>query len=199
MTEQDKENAFNVAMAVASYGMIYFQPFKKLDKKDFLRACEIYYDNAKDFKSVIVACNNLRHAEYIRTNPEILIPLMNAFGNPAIPNDAVQQIKAVLNAPPPAKTLAVKKTPRITNIYLMRNQRNGFIKIGQSENPKAREATLQSEEPEIKLLASWRGTVGDEKELHERFEMLRLRGEWFKLSDQIVNDLIAEKSQEVSV
>jgi hypothetical protein len=68
-------------------------------------------------------------------------------------------------------------------VYLMRNERNGCTKIGFSIDPAYRERTLQSQEPEVRLLFCWPGTRGDEKALHERFADRRVRGEWFHLSD----------------
>lgn len=69
-------------------------------------------------------------------------------------------------------------------VYLMRNARNGLTKIGYSVKPKVRENCLQSEEPEIRLLAMFRGTGANEKELHRMFHGNRIRGEWFNLSDE---------------
>lgn len=68
-------------------------------------------------------------------------------------------------------------------VYLMRNTRNGYVKIGWSIDPKFREKTLQSEEPEINLLWKWQGTRATEAALHARFAAKRVRGEWFGLSE----------------
>jgi hypothetical protein len=68
-------------------------------------------------------------------------------------------------------------------VYLMRNKRNGFVKIGWSINPEFREKTLQSEEPEITLIWKSDGTRAAEAALHFKFAAKRLRGEWFELSD----------------
>lgn len=83
-----------------------------------------------------------------------------------------------------------KKKPTVHgNVYLMRNDRNGYTKIGFSKHPPSfRESTLQSQEPEVSLLCSYKGTMKDEKRLHEEFHEKRLRGEWFDLDD---SDLIA--------
>lgn len=79
------------------------------------------------------------------------------------------------------------------NVYLMGNSRNRYVKIGFSfKDPVFRETTLQAEDPEIVLICSWRGTMQDEKKLHERFSDKRLRGEWFKLSPQDISDLARE-------
>lgn len=68
-------------------------------------------------------------------------------------------------------------------VYLMKNKRNGLTKIGYSTNPVVREATLQSEEPEVVLIATHPGTKADETELHDRFIIHRVRGEWFRLPE----------------
>ena len=82
-----------------------------------------------------------------------------------------------------------KATKKNGNIYLMGNKRNGYTKIGfTTKDPKYRESTLQSEEPEVELVKSFKGTMDDEQRLHEEFHDKRLRGEWFDLDD---SDLIA--------
>lgn len=79
-----------------------------------------------------------------------------------------------------------KREPVISNVYLMRNNRNGYIKIGYSSNPSYRESTLQSEEPEIELIFSVKTYIDCEIKLHDLFADKRLRGEWFNLtSDDI--------------
>ena len=65
--------------------------------------------------------------------------------------------------------------------YLMLNRRNGYVKIGVSNNPAYREKTLQSEEPEVILLAIAYGGYALEAHLHEKYARQRLRGEWFNL------------------
>lgn len=71
-------------------------------------------------------------------------------------------------------------------VYLMKNRRNGLVKIGISTNPSRRERTLQSEEPDIDLLFSSPSSIRVEKSLHELFSKKRVRGEWFKLNDDDV-------------
>jgi hypothetical protein len=64
--------------------------------------------------------------------------------------------------------------------YLMKNSRNNLYKIGRSKNPKQREKTLQSEEPEVKIIKLWDKDI--ENTLHKDYSKYRVRGEWFKLS-----------------
>ena len=76
-------------------------------------------------------------------------------------------------------------------VYLMRNQRNGYVKIGFTRRiPEIRERTLQAEEPDITLICTWPGTTSDESRLHKMFAHRRLRGEWFALTDNEFDELL---------
>jgi|SRR5690606_6910600 len=70
-----------------------------------------------------------------------------------------------------------KKKPQKT--YLMRDFNTGYTKIGKSIDPQVRERTLQSQIPNIAIIAVCDENV--EAELHRRFEIKRCRGEWFNL------------------
>jgi hypothetical protein len=78
-------------------------------------------------------------------------------------------------------------------VYLMKNKRNGFYKIGKSIAPRVRERTLQSEEPEIEMVFKVQVDESAERKLHAAYAEKRLRGEWFSLSRfdvrKIVKDL----------
>ena len=67
-------------------------------------------------------------------------------------------------------------------IYLMEDLRNKTFKIGKSKTPGKRERTLQSEVPQIVMRFSIPAEEACEKELHERFDAKRIRGEWFEIS-----------------
>ena len=82
------------------------------------------------------------------------------------------------------------KQKKTGNVYLMKNGRNGYIKIGFTKNePKFREKTFQSEEPEVELINYWYGSMLDEEKLHEKFAEKRLRGEWFNLNKDDINQI----------
>lgn len=76
-----------------------------------------------------------------------------------------------------------------TWVYLMKDLRNGFYKIGESAVPQYREKTLQSEQPLIELVEAWSGTTDDEKHLHRCFAEKRIRGEWFRLNDSDIEEI----------
>jgi hypothetical protein len=78
------------------------------------------------------------------------------------------------------RQLRINQIPR-TFVYLMKNTRNGYYKIGRSKKPGYREKTLQAEEPEIVLEWKLEARPEDEKHLHQMFAKKRIRGEWFEL------------------
>jgi hypothetical protein len=76
---------------------------------------------------------------------------------------------------------AIQKSNTDTKTYLIKNKRNGFYKIGRSNNPLKREKTLQSEEPDIVMVKTWDEDI--ESKLHIEYKYYRIRGEWFELSN----------------
>ena len=80
-------------------------------------------------------------------------------------------------------------------VYLMKDETNGYHKIGISNKPEYRERTLQSEKPTIVLLCAKEFPTriiaeAIEAALHKAFEDKRLRGEWFNLGEKDVLDII---------
>ncbi|OPB92597.1 GIY-YIG nuclease family protein [Elizabethkingia occulta] len=71
-------------------------------------------------------------------------------------------------------------------VYSMINAETSLIKIGYSKQPIFREKTLQSQEPQIYLIACWNANRNVETELHRKFKNNRIRGEYFRMS---FNDL----------
>lgn len=80
-------------------------------------------------------------------------------------------------------------------VYLMRDDTNGYHKIGISNNPEYREKTLQSEKPSIEMLACKKYPTRKiaesiESALHTAYSQQRLRGEWFNLNEADVAAII---------
>lgn len=64
------------------------------------------------------------------------------------------------------------------------------IKIGFSIDPPGRLASLQTSNPEdLHLMGAVRGTTADERELHVMFCHLRLRGEWFRAEEELIDHI----------
>jgi hypothetical protein len=79
-------------------------------------------------------------------------------------------------------------------VYLMHDLNNNFYKIGISNQPKYREKTLQSEKPTIVLICSRqfpKRNIAEilEKTLHDTYSNKRIRGEWFALNFEDINDI----------
>lgn len=65
-----------------------------------------------------------------------------------------------------------------------------FIKIGWSQNAKARINSIQHTIPfDIRVLCISYGDVTFEKSLHAKFAHLRFRGEWFRKSQEIYDEI----------
>ena len=66
-------------------------------------------------------------------------------------------------------------------VYFIQEGTDGPIKIGTSENPRKRLKHLQTGHPkELVLMGAIDGDREKEFELHQKFDYLRLNGEWFK-------------------
>lgn len=74
---------------------------------------------------------------------------------------------------------------------------NGYVKIGKSFSPSARERTLQSENPTIELIAYC--NIDIEKKLHVDYKEKRKRGEWFILSKSDIKNIIKKYKFEKNV
>jgi hypothetical protein len=75
-------------------------------------------------------------------------------------------------------------------VYLMSHQ-NGLTKIGHSKHPRAREHTLQAEDPRLFLMGVKVGGRYHEQRLHKIFKKKRIRGEWFDLSSRDIARLFS--------
>lgn len=88
-----------------------------------------------------------------------------------------------------------QKTTGKCFVYLMVDTTNNYYKIGISKNPKYREKTLQSEKPTIEMIwskkfANRKMAKSIEGALHKTFENEHVRGEWFKLSPNDIEDIM---------
>ncbi len=74
-----------------------------------------------------------------------------------------------------------------TYVYFIQVGTGGPIKIGFSQDPTQRLASIQHHHPtELRLLAIMSGGLAEELELHRRFAPHRLRGEWFAPAHELV-------------
>lgn len=77
-------------------------------------------------------------------------------------------------------------------IYAVQAGVDGPVKIGRTRNVRERLADLQSANgEELRLIAAWRGVPKTEQELHAEYADLRLRGEWFVATPELLRDMRA--------
>ena len=72
-------------------------------------------------------------------------------------------------------------------VYFIRAGEDGPVKIGHATDVLARLADLQvAHHAELKLAREIPGGLAEEAWLHRRFCSLRIRGEWFRFSDEML-------------
>ena len=99
----------------------------------------------------------------------------------------------------PINELSDESTDASCFVYLMKDESNGYHKIGISNKPEYRERTLQSEKPTIVLLCAKKFpsriiAEAIEAALHKAYGNKRLRGEWFELDNKDVTEIVATLS-----
>ena len=111
----------------------------------------------------------------------------------------ITEVKRLIpNYVPPTRSFSFSTDKYVFNwcyVYLMRDNTNGYHKIGISNKPEYREKTLQSEKPSIVMLACKKYPTRKiaeaiESALHTAYNQQRLRGEWFNLNDVDVAAII---------
>lgn len=74
------------------------------------------------------------------------------------------------------------------DVYFIQCGDDGPIKIGKSRDPKGRLAAMMPNNPfELRLLRTMKGGHSLERLLHWRFAPIRLRGEWFAPTSELLH------------
>lgn len=91
---------------------------------------------------------------------------------------------------PPAERAKPKPKPQ-GSVYLIRDVSTGHTKIGFSQSPLKRLASLQTAVAgTLQLVGMKPGTIDDERALHAMFKQRHVRGEWFALTDSDISLII---------
>lgn len=78
-------------------------------------------------------------------------------------------------------------------IYIIKVKDKDICKIGYSENPEKRLASLQTANYEkLELITTFNGSRDLEAHLHKKFGVYRLNGEWFTYNEEIKNLITPE-------
>lgn len=99
--------------------------------------------------------------------------------------------------PPPSyfyqTTITTNKDNKDCWIYFISDEKSNSIKIGHSNNPFQRLTTLQiGNSNQLRLIKTLKGGVDIEHRLHKKFKTLKINGEWFQSSQellQFINEL----------
>ncbi len=91
----------------------------------------------------------------------------------------------------------MKKRKAEVRVYFAHNQEVGAVKIGSSGDVNARLDALQIASPhELILMGTLPGGRREEKRLHQLFDAMHMRGEWFRATPELLDDvgrLLAER------
>lgn len=71
-------------------------------------------------------------------------------------------------------------------IYFMQAERTGLVKIGYSSKIKQRRQGLQAKYGPLAVLCVIKGNLYTERDLHQKFSLDRVTGEWFRASSDLV-------------
>lgn len=75
-------------------------------------------------------------------------------------------------------------------VYFIQGLCGGAIKIGFSKNPEVRLKELQTGYPDtLTILLMIPGTEATERAIHRKFEASRLKGEWFRPDDYLIEEM----------
>ena len=84
-------------------------------------------------------------------------------------------------------------------VYIIHCKDLATIRIGYSDNPFARLSQLQmGNSSELSIVSVFKGGREEEAELHDRFELNGVRGEWFSVDDNLVSELVNYQAQKVA-
>ena len=76
----------------------------------------------------------------------------------------------------------------IIHTYLVRDNKSGYIKIGRTGRISSRIRSLRSVYKDITIMYLLDKDV--EKELHHKYELYRMYGEWFHLDDNQISEIV---------
>lgn len=130
------------------------------------RAAALWNDGSYTVQEVVAALHGWSQGSLYRT-----------FGKRRLPPGRRDRD---FERPVPAPKARPKRGKR-GHIYFIMAGARGPIKIGFSLKSASRMNALQiSHHRKLRVIAAMHGTQKTEKELHQRFEKLRVRGEWFR-------------------
>lgn len=118
----------------------------------------------------------------------VLLEITNGFFYYPYPRRTLEQLLKFDLAPEEERKIR-NLIKQLTYIYLIKDRRTGYIKIGYSQDPHSRlkqltkQSTLLPEPNEFEFVFVWEDYANKETTLHRKFADRRKRGEWFNLDE----------------
>lgn len=101
--------------------------------------------------------------------------------------DKGRMVLAMKGARPQLRILAPRRLSSLGRIYFVQGISGGPIKIGWSKWVHQRLQDMQIGSPvPLKILATIPGSQPEERRVHKRFKGIRIRGEWFDPSPELL-------------
>jgi hypothetical protein len=142
-----------------------------------------WYDfsiKGKRYRSSIPEARNKFQAEQAETSVRNNI-FQGTYGK-----DAIRQRKPANSSLALMNALLLRAEP-CSYIYCLQSGATGRIKIGTTAKPVSRFANYRTHSSEpLTIIGMWFGDVKAEARIHERFKVLKVSGEWFRESDDLM-------------
>lgn len=179
---EDIARIFNAARIICSDSLLRsrFRHIKLTNK-----AVKICLENTDDFETIFL-CIRLGYSNFV-SDSESAAELHEAMLNPNIPRSWIEYINSEIEESKKQRTNPKEeKIPfsRITNIYFMSRSKSSLTKIGYTDNLDQREKSLQSVDPSVHVVCSWKAPIKLEKMLHKKYAHRRRHGEWFEMTSE---------------
>jgi hypothetical protein len=122
------------------------------------------------------------------------IKLLRITSNIHTQKDSISYMSYTVNKYSKSRKNKINKLSYKSTIYFIRNQVNGSIKIGYSDDVDQRLLALQASNSDLlkieKLLEVPKGRKKFwESMIHEAFKEYKIHGEWFQIPDQAFNQV----------
>lgn len=157
------------------------------------------YTESFSFSEAILNCSELELLAVKELFKEYFFALRAYFnlfvdsdGNYPTPKRVLEKL-LTLNLTQRERIEVQEEISKYTYIYLIKDNRTGFVKIGRSNTPEHRLNQLKKQDTllpysnDFELIYAWAAYPYIEKILHKKYETKRIRGEWFSLD---FNDLL---------
>ena len=147
------------------------------------RAALVKHVDSEDIQQIgILTSGGLQKLNHINERGVLNLLIKSQRTPPELLDEIISRVKGAKEVIAALEDFEIPENLPTMYVYAIRNNHTGRIKLGISENPERRLKELQiGNDCELELLA-YREAVNrfkDEKAIHNKYQHLRVRGEWF--------------------